>query len=116
MVPKAPGVVGSTLEWVEQRQVERRRWVTAAKMARGVERTAGFGKFEEEPRQLKIHGMLTWDGAVSDWEARRSRWAVALAVRFVLPLCAGFRTFLGMVFSVVARETSPTNTTAQFLF
>ena len=68
MVPMAPGVVGSTLEWAEQRQVERRRWVTAKKM-RGVERTVGFEKFEEEPRQVKIHGMLTWDGAVSDWEA-----------------------------------------------
>ena len=42
---------------------------TAAKMARGVERTAGFGKFEEEPRQVKLSSMLTWDGAVSDWEA-----------------------------------------------
>ena len=97
MVPMAPGVVGPTLEWVEQRQVERRRWVTAAKMARGVERTVGFGKFEEEPRQVKISSMLTWDGAVSDWEARRSRAAVASAVR----LCVLSRPrpffFLGMI-------------------
>ena len=97
MVPMAPGVVGSSVEWAEQRQVERRRWVTAAKMARGVERTVGFEKFEEEPRQVKIHGMLTWDGAVSDWEARRSRAAVASAVR----LCVLSRPrpffFLGMI-------------------
>ena len=97
MVPKAPGVVGSTLEWVEQRQVERRRWVTAAKMARGVERTVGFEKFEEEPRQVKIHGMLTWDGAVSDWEARRSRWAVALAARLCLLSRPRPFFFLGMI-------------------
>ena len=96
MVPMAPGVVGSTLEWVKQHQVERRRWVMAKKM-RGVERTVGFEKFEEEPRQVKIHGMLTWDGAVSDWEARRSRAAVASAAR----LCVLSRPrpffFLGMI-------------------
>ena len=40
-----------------------------AKKMRGVERTVGFEKIEEEPRQVKLHGMLTWDGAVSDWEA-----------------------------------------------
>ena len=96
MVPKAPGVVGSTLEWVEQRQVEWRRWVTAKKM-RGVERTVGFGNFEKEPRQVKIHGMLTWDGAVSDWQARRSRWAVALAARLWLQSNARRpRGFLGI--------------------
>ena len=96
MVPMAPGVVGSTLEWAEQRQVERRRWVMAKKM-RGVERTVGFEKFEEEPRQVKIHGMLTWDDAVSDWEARRSRSAVALAARLCLLSRPRPFFFLGMI-------------------
>ena len=96
MVTMATGVVGTNLEWVEQRQVERRRWVTAKKM-RDVERTVGLYKSEEESRQVKLSSMLTWDGAVSDWEARRSCSAVACAARFWLPSTARRpRVFFGI--------------------
>ena len=50
-----------------------------------------------------------------DWEARRSRWAVALAARLCLPLSASPRTFFGMLVDLRSRKTSPTNTAPQFL-